>query len=81
MKGSLQATEHYGTAFLDRYWPAIPALVGPGYPKSLVAVAEERGAMCIETLVERVVLRLQYAERLLAHALTKRSNEAPHATE
>lgn len=81
MKGSLQATEHYGTAFLDRYWPAIPALVGPGYPKSLVAVAEERGAMCIETLVERVVLRLQHAERLLAHALTKRSNEAPHATE
>lgn len=55
--------------------------MGPGYPKSLVAVAEERGAMCIETLVERVVLRLQYAERLLAHALTKRSNEAPHATE
>jgi hypothetical protein len=68
VKGSLQATEHYVTAFLDRYWPAIPALVGPGYPKSLVVVAEERGAMCIETLVERVVPRLQYTEQLLAHA-------------
>lgn len=68
VKGSLQATEHYVTAFLDRYWPAIPTLVGPGYPKSLVAVAEEKGAMCIETLVDRVVPRLQYAERLLAHA-------------
>ncbi len=66
--GSLQATEHYVTAFLDRYWSGIPALVGPGHPKSLVAVAEERGAMCIETLVERVVPRLQYAERLLAYA-------------
>jgi hypothetical protein len=67
VKGSLQATDHYVTAFLDRYWPAIPALVGPEYPKSLVAVAEEKGAMCIETLVERVVPRLQYAEQLLAH--------------
>jgi hypothetical protein len=52
VKGSLQAAEHYVTAFLDRYWPVIPALVGPEYPKSLVA---------------RVVPRLQYAERLLAH--------------
>jgi hypothetical protein len=34
----------------------------------LVAVAKEKGAMCIETLVERVVPRLQYTERLLAHA-------------
>src|SRR5574337_567673 len=68
VKGSLQATEHYVTAFLDRYWPVVPALVGPEYPKSLVAVAEEKGAMCIETLVERVVPRLQYAERLLARA-------------
>lgn len=68
VKGSLQATAHYVTAFLDRYWPVIPALVGPEYPKSVVAVAEEKGAMCIETLVERVVPRLLYTERLLAHA-------------
>lgn len=68
VKGSLQATEHYVTAFLDRYWPVIPTLVGPEYPKSLVAVEEEKGVICIETLVERVVPRLQYAERLLAHA-------------
>ncbi|VUZ84673.1 hypothetical protein MELA_01047 [Candidatus Methylomirabilis lanthanidiphila] len=48
-----------------QYWPTIPALVGPGYPTSLVAVAEERGVMCIETLVEQTVPRLQYTERLL----------------
>ncbi len=68
VKGTLQDTEHYVKAFLDRYWPAIPALVGPGYPKSVVAAAEEQGAVCIETLVERTMPRLQYAERLLAHA-------------
>jgi len=66
--GSLQATDHYVRAFLDQYWPGIPALVGPGYPKDLLALAEERGAMCVETLVERVVPRLQYTERLLAQA-------------
>src|SRR5574337_590063 len=67
VKGSLQATAHYVAAFLDRYWPGIPALVGPGYPTSLVAAEAEKGAVCIETLVERVVPRLQYTERLLAH--------------
>jgi hypothetical protein len=55
-------------AFLDRYWPGISTLAGPGYPKPVLALAEERGAMCIETLVERVIPRLQYTERLLAHA-------------
>lgn len=67
VKGSLQATEHYVRAFLDQYWCGMPPLIGPRYPKPLLAVAEERGAMCIETLVEWTMPRLQYAERLLAH--------------
>lgn len=72
VKGTLQATEHYVTAFRDRYRPVIPALMGPWYPQAVAvavaAAAEEQGAICIETLVKRTMPRLQYAERLLAHA-------------
>jgi len=67
VNGALQATDRYVDAFLDQYWTGIPALPGHGYPKALLAAAEERGAVCIETLVDRVLPRLQYTERLLAH--------------
>ncbi len=67
--GTLEATDHYVDAFLQQYWAGIPALPGHEYPKALLAAAVERGAVCIETFVDRVLSRLQYTERLLAHTL------------
>jgi len=66
--GTLQATDHYVDAFLQHYWTGLAALPGPEYPKPLLAAAAERGAVCIETLLDWVLPRLQYRERLLAHA-------------
>ncbi|MCZ7625055.1 MAG: hypothetical protein M5R38_03805 [Candidatus Methylomirabilis sp.] len=67
--GNLQATDQYIHAFLQHFWAGIEALPGPRYPLPLLAVAEERGTRCIETLVERVLPRLQYREQLLTHML------------
>lgn len=65
--GTIQTPDRYIDAFLQQYWEGLSTLPGPGYPKPLLAAAAERGGVCVETLVEQILPRLQYRERLLAH--------------
>jgi hypothetical protein len=59
--------EEYEKMFLDEFWPGVLHLADPHYPKALLANAENRGAMCLQFLLERMLPRLMAEERLLLH--------------
>jgi hypothetical protein len=57
----------YAGLFLEQFWAGVPHLADPHYPQALLAAAENRGATCLQILVERMLPRFMTNERLLLH--------------